>query len=480
MADNAVVYPKLTAEQRRAAAGQYERANQVIKGGDHDYGLQLLLTCCKIDPSSLIYRKALRKAQRAKYNDNETGQSLAYLRSLFTRLKLKRALMRGNNEEALVQAELIFMRNPWDLSAHIEMARALEGLGWNDHALWALEQVRPQHTDNPKVNRPLARLYEKRGNFKNAIALWELVRRADPGDNEAQRKGKDLAASDTIARGRYEEAIKGEESTTVVRTAAETSGEQVPAEEADPTKKKADRYPREIANLMEKIKSNPKSAHGYLHVAEVYKKSDQYDKAKDILEQGLVATNNNFDVTQALFDLDLDILRQDLAVTEERLRESPDDADLTKIRAKQSKEISTRELEYWRRRSDRFPTDAEARFEMGLRLLRIGQFDEAIKELQTVRNDPRHHGKALFYLGLCFKSRNNWRLAQRNLEEALQHLKTSDDFLRKEATFLLASGLAETGETDRAIELGCELANIDYSYKNIGELVETWQRKIKK
>ena len=102
MTDNAVVYPKLTAEQRRAASGQYERANQVIKGGDHDYGLQLLLTCCKIDPSNLTYRKALRKSQRAKYQDNEKGQSMAYLRSFFTRMKLKRAIMRGDNEEALV------------------------------------------------------------------------------------------------------------------------------------------------------------------------------------------------------------------------------------------------------------------------------------------------------------------------------------------------------------------------------------------
>ncbi len=480
MTDNAVVYPKLTAEQRRAASGQYERANQVIKGGDHDYGLQLLLTCCKIDPSNLTYRKALRKSQRAKYQDNEKGQSMAYLRSFFTRMKLKRAIMRGDNEEALVQAELIFMRNPWDLSAHIEMAKAFEGLGWHDHALWTLEQIRPQHQNNPKVNRPLARLYERRGNFKNAIALWELVRRAAPDDVEAQRKGKDLAASDTIAKGRYEEVIKGEAPSSASRPESETSEEQAALGKTDPDSKKADRYPREIANLMEKIKINPKSAHGYLHLAEVYVKADQHDKAKEILEQGLTATNNNFDVTQALFDLDTNILRQDLAVTEEQLRQSPDDPDLAKIRVKQTKEISTRELEYWRRRSDRFPTDTEARFEMGLRLLRVGQLDEAIKELQAVRNDPRHHGKALFYLGLCFKSRNNWRLAQRNLEEALQHLKTSDGFLRKEAIFLLASGLAETGELDRAIELGCELANLDYSYKNIGELVETWQRKAKK
>ena len=48
---------------------------------------------------------------------------------------------------------------------------------------------------------------EKRGNFAQAIKLWELVRQANPTDLEAQHKVKDLAASDTIARGGYEQTI---------------------------------------------------------------------------------------------------------------------------------------------------------------------------------------------------------------------------------------------------------------------------------
>ena len=89
-------------------------------------------------------------------------------------------------------------------------------------------------------------------------------------------------------------------------------------------------------------------------------------------------------------------------------------------------------------------------------------------------------GKAAFYLGMCFKSRNNWRLAQRNFEEALQHLGPADESLRKETMHILAVGYAETGELDRAIDLGCELANLDYSYKNIGAMLEDWQAKAAK
>ena len=52
----------------------------------------------------------------------------------------------------------------------------------------------------------LARLLEEQGHFNQAIQLWELVRKARPQDVEAQDKVKQLAATETIARGNYEEA----------------------------------------------------------------------------------------------------------------------------------------------------------------------------------------------------------------------------------------------------------------------------------
>lgn len=472
MSQTPVKMPNLTAEQRRAAGGQFERAKQVLKAGDLDYGMQLLLACCKIDPANLTYRQELRRTQRAKYADNGTGQSLAYVWSLLSRLRCQRAMLREKYQEALVQAELILMRNPWDLATHLTMARAFEELEWPDHALWTLEQIRPTRPQDAKVNRPLARLYEKRGNFNQAIALWELVRKAEPHDLEAQRKGKDLAASATIAKGRYEEQITGEAPLPPATT--ETAAEQAALEKSAP---KEDRHPREVAAHLEKITQNPKNANAHLQLAHLYRQSEQLDKARAVLQNALVPTGNHFEITQELLDLDIEPFRFDLAVAEEMLRKNPGAADLKQIRADLSKEINTRELEYHRRRSDRYPTDNAARFEMGTRLLRGGQIDEAIKELQTVRNDPRHHGKALFYLGMCFKSRNNWRLAQRNFEEALQHMGESDGFLRKETMYLLASGYAEAGDFDRAIDLGCDLANLDYNYKNIGGLVEEWQAR---
>jgi tetratricopeptide (TPR) repeat protein len=476
--------PRVPAEQRRAAAAQFDRANQVLSAGDYDYGLQLLLNCCRIDPGNPIYRQALHQAQRSKYKDNRHGQPLASLLSARARWRLFRALRREDYRAALHHAEEVLLRNPWDVSAHLRMAEAFDGVGLLDLAIWTLEQIRPLHPKDPRVNRPLARYYEQRGNFTQAIALWEIVRKARPDDLEAHHKAKDLAASATIARGRYEQAVNGDAPSpllpnrpTTPAGLVETAEQPALATEAEPAEPENGRVPREAAAVEAKIQANPANASNYLQLAGFYRRLDQFERARAVLMKGLGPTGNHFDIAQELMDLEIEPMRRDLAVTEEQLRKQPQNAELLSIRAELQKEINIRELDYFRRRADRFLTDTAARFEMSLRLLRAGQIDEAIRELQAIRTDPRHHGRALFYLGFCFQSRKNWRLAQRNFEEALTHLGQDQPLLRKEALYYLAIGNAETGDLNRAIDFGCELANLDFSYKDIGDRLDEWQTK---
>jgi tetratricopeptide (TPR) repeat protein len=500
MADtNTSLLPRLTAEQRFAAAKQFERANQVITAGDPDYGVQLLFNCCRIDPGNATYRQALRQTQKIVYKNNGRGQPLAYLRSLRARMRLGRALRRHDPIAGLEQAELVLMRNPWDRGTHLRMAEAFDTLGLLNLAIWTLEQIRGVRPQDPRINRPLARLFEKRGNFTQAIALWDMIRKAVPHDVEAQHKVKDLAASATIAKGRYEQAVQGEAPTPLLAAMQDTQPEQPVVEQtqaaqpAQPTQPAvpvlnavpiaqtapSPQAPRELANLQARVQANPNAATAYMQLATYHRRMDHLDKAREVVVQGLAATGNHFELALELLDLDIEPFRRDLALAEERLQKDPDSADLQRIRAGFVKEINARELDYYRQRADRFPTDAAARFEMALRLMRIGQADEAIREFQTIRTDPRFHGKVLFYLGLCFKQRKNWRLAQRNLEEALPQLDSvGDTGLRKEALYQLAVGSADAGDLPRAVDLACDLVNLDFSYKDISELLDTWQAKV--
>jgi hypothetical protein len=57
--------PSISPEARQIAAERFERANQVAASGNYDYAIQLLLTCCRIDPSNFLFRQTLRRTAAA-------------------------------------------------------------------------------------------------------------------------------------------------------------------------------------------------------------------------------------------------------------------------------------------------------------------------------------------------------------------------------------------------------------------------------
>ena len=461
-----------TPEERRVAVGQFERANQVLATGNHDYGAQLLVNCCKLDPGNLVYRKALRLAQRGKHKNNLKGSKLSFLTNSPAWTKLKAAKASHDHLRVLECGEEILGRNPWDVGAQMDMSESAEALGFGDVAIWLLEQARQKDQKDANVNRALARLYEKCGEYNRAIALWEMVRDAEPGDLEAQHKAKDLAASETIARGNYSSVVGGG------GPPKETPQERGPERTGPPNAK--DRIQREVESLRARIERDPTNALPYLQLATAYRRVDLRDDAMAVLSEALVPTGNSFEIATEIADLELEPFRNNLAVLERKLAAAPQDEELRRLRVQLLREINSRELNLYRQKSERYPTEMGHRLELGVRLLRAGQHDAAIVELQAARNDPRQRWRALLYLGHCFKNRKNWRLAERNFEEALQSLPASEESSRKDLLFILASGAAEAGDLSKAIEIGYELANIDFGYRNIGKLLDEWQASLQK
>lgn len=471
--------PPVTAESRRIAAERFERANQVISTGNYDYGIQLLLTCSKLDPANFLFRQTLRRTQKAKYNNNLRGSRLAFLTTFRTRARLKNAKRTRDYVRVLEHGEAILSKNPWDTGVQMDMAEAADALGLLEHAIFILDQARQKNPKDPTLNRALARLFEKCGRFTQAIQLWQLVREAVPNDVEAAHKAKDLAASETIKRGGYG-ATTNEDGDADVKPMKNTTKHTPIATEAP------DRVTREAAPILARLESNPADPHLYLQLATVYRRGNQPERARAALEQGLGPTGKDFRLVVELMEMDLEPFRKNLALAEKKLAEASEDDldakhtpdDLRRIKAKLMKEINAREMELYRVKADRYPQDLSNRLELGLRLMQADQIDEAIVEFQNVRKDQRLAWKASLHLGNCFKKRNNWRMAQRNYEEALTQLPAMEEEGRKELLFQLASGHANAGELQRAIDLGSDLANLDFGYRGIGKLLDDWNNQL--
>src|SRR4029453_12971152 len=100
--------------------------------------------------------------------------------------------------KALEYCEEVLCRNPWDMGTQLDMAEVFDALSLRDLAAFTLAQARQKSPKDSPLNRPLPRLFEKRGDFQKAIVLWQLVKETNPTDVEAAHKAKNLPASETI------------------------------------------------------------------------------------------------------------------------------------------------------------------------------------------------------------------------------------------------------------------------------------------
>ncbi len=208
--DESVPLAGRSAEHRQVAAGHLERANQAIAIGNYNEGIQLLLKSCKLNPPNTVLRRALRQAQRARCPRRSRWAVLSWLTNLPAKLRFRAAVRSEDHLRVLEIGERVLTRNPYDVSVQIRMAESAEALGYLPLAACLLIEARAADTRSMAAHRALAHLAERQKHFREAITLWEVVRRAHPLDHEAINKVRDLTAHDTIARGRYLQQLAGD------------------------------------------------------------------------------------------------------------------------------------------------------------------------------------------------------------------------------------------------------------------------------
>jgi len=190
-------------DPRRAAAGQYERARVVLATDNQElaYAHQLLLSCCRLDPASIPYRKTLRQVGRALEQGRRWRRVLAPLRRLIGKAKIKIAETADEHLKVLEYGEEVLTLAPDDVSTHLAIAEAARALGLNKLGIWTLEELCKQDPENTDLLRILGRAYERDDEVDQALAIWNCVLRLVPYDLEAGRKVDKLSIHGTLRRG---------------------------------------------------------------------------------------------------------------------------------------------------------------------------------------------------------------------------------------------------------------------------------------
>jgi tetratricopeptide (TPR) repeat protein len=442
----------------------FQYGNDAAMKGNIDYAIAMYRQASKCVPDNLMYRQALRGAERKKFNnDPKKVGMLVGVKNQPLLMKAKSTRSKGKHHEALEHCEDAFANNPWDVAAAQVGAEAAEELGIGALSQWLLDSVQEVAAKGKDADffRFAAAIYEANESWHKAIACWEQVKKFNPNDQDVSRKINALSAASTIKRAGLDEAMEER-----AKPVEETESMQAQLDKL----KQAQLTPEQ--RLVKEIIADPTATHAYVELAEMYRLRNDLEKAEKVLAKGIKANPEDQALKQIYEDTQIGRLRRAIENQKHRVQERPEDTEAGVKLDELNKMLDKYEIQAFRRRVGIHPEDSKVHYELGLILARTGAHDEAIPEFQLaarLATIPSAKIPALLQMGQSFEANSAPKLAERNYKEALKLVEPED----KDNFLALHYRLGRVGEAlgnrESAEEHYNEVAALDYTYLDVAE-----------
>jgi tetratricopeptide (TPR) repeat protein len=445
--------PLSSAKQKRLDALLAHAHNKVISDKpdfkpDYDYATDLLAQCVLGNPANIFFVKAYIENLQKKFNNNKTGKTLAKLQEIGSRMAQKKAIEQENWDEAIKLGLKVLTVNPWDKTALLNMAMASKKSGDFEVQLYYLKTALIANPTDPEINRECAIALEAIGDINQAITCWHRVEKAAQGSKAEEEAKRNIAVLNT-------KRMDPKDGRAVETTTLRSGISNVADEILTPEKK-----------LLRKIEQNPDQMQAYVELSEMYLHEERYGDAAKILGKAFESSNGNADIREKWEDAQMRHFRQKISLLKDPVE-----------RKKQEKLLFAKELEVCKNRCERFPNNPIFRFDLGYHYMLLKQYNEAIRELQSARNDPRKKGPCLLALGQCFQEIKQYPLAMDHYEKAIEEIPDRDAKNKKKALYLagrLALGISDLEKAEKHLKI---LAAMDFTYKDVPTLLDKLAKK---
>jgi tetratricopeptide (TPR) repeat protein len=214
---------------------------------------------------------------------------------------------------------------------------------------------------------------------------------------------------------------------------------------------------REVLKFLdEDLQKSPGDKFLWTKKGDIHRRINEIPAARAAYDKAQLLDQHDFTVTMKLGDLRI-------MEAQERLKALPAGSPEAAAAKKQLLDI---EVVEYRQRVERQPTDMNHRFNLGSRLLTLGEVDGAAAEFQKTVNDPRLRKSSHRGLAICFSRRNLLDLAiqQYKLFLPLVEDELSDE--AKDGRYQLAKLLEDRAQNAEAIAEYEKLVSIDLGYKD--------------
>ncbi|MCL2347649.1 MAG: tetratricopeptide repeat protein [Planctomycetaceae bacterium] len=467
MSDGSVI---LSPEMKARLQECYTYGNQKMSLGDHDYATEMFIQCLLGDPSNIIYIQAFILNLRRKYNDNKKGNSLAFLKSTTIKSAIKTASARKNWENVLKNGAEMLKINPWDAGTFAAMGHACLEMGLPFAGLAYYKQAIESNPNDVETNRVSARALAEIQEYDQALACWNRVLKIKPNDEEARKAIGDLYVEKTIKKGKYE---SGDVQKSKISTAQYRENVQnIDYEE------KAQLSPEE--QFEKDVKKSPNEVTLYLDRADILFQANRIKEAEEVIQR-LIQVKDQPEFRLKLVEIQRRRLLDEVAKikSDYESSKSPDAKEKFKAAFHEKKnDLEQITIQMYMMRVEQSPGNSTYHFDLGNYYFSQGKYKEAITEFQAAKPDISIQGKCLLALGQCFQQIKQYKLAMTHYQQAIQTI--SEDGESKKKSLYLATRLAYgLQDYTMADDYASQLAAIDFSYKDIGELLDKIAEKRK-
>ncbi len=443
------------------------KAMSAMELKNYGYAVQLLQGVLKSHPEFLLARQLTRKAAVAKNAGKKSGFGLSA--STFGGGMKIQGMVKKDPIAALDAIEKTLEGDPYSASNNQLLKDAAIAANLPDVAIFALETIVEGNPKDTKTLHELAKLQISSGHPDKAVDIYAKILALSPNDLTAVKGGKDAAAAASMQKGGWENKD------TTYRELMRNKEEAIALEQKGRVYRSDDMIDNLLAELHTAMDADPSNIDTARRIAELYEQKNDLDTAATWFTYASeLSGNTDPALVRKVSDLRLKQYDVSIAGYEEYLAANGEAPEAEEYR-KQLDEIKVQRaslvLEEARKRIERNPTDLLLRFELGEILVTVGNYKDAVPELQKAQSNPNIRLRAMSLLGQCYTARGMYDLAANIFSKANSELFQMDN-VKKDLTYNLGLVYEKMGQTEKSVDCMKQIYEVDYSYRDVSARVE--------
>lgn len=290
--------------------------------------------------------------------------------------------------------------------------------------------------------------------FQFGMEVYSQWQKRVPRDRDVENGLRNLSTKMTILRGKYQ-------TSETFRDSMEDAEQQREIHDRDRIVQSDERLNELITHAEQEYRDNPNAPGALRKLVDLLTRRERDEEEARAIGHLVKEYQRTSDYNWKLRADDIRI--KQLGRATRRAVETGDPEAIREARVRQLRY----ELQVYKERVDRYPTDNRLKFEYGSRLFFAGRFDEAIPILQSARVDPKNRTECALYLGRCFYKKGYHDQAVATLREGIEQHEFPDDDLAKSLLYWLARAYEESGYTADARKAYGRILQLDYNYQDV-------------